>query len=153
MRNKCQQGEQNSQAIAKMALEWKNKVQSAQQGLEAFEMVKTYERIADSLQRANNHTQHVLGQYTDAKTNLDELTKRTDDLKNRNQELTAKLNDELEKKVNAESDYVKLNGQFTDLDSRHDIFSVKNQKLKIRFSLLIFKLQFKVQYVKINLKA
>jgi chromosome segregation ATPase len=129
LRNKCQQGEQNSQAIAKMALEWKNKVQSAQQGLEAFEMVKTYERIADSLQRANNHTQHVLGQYTDAKTNLDELTKRTDDLKNRNQELTAKLNDELEKKVNAESDYVKLNGQFTDLDSRHDIFSVKNQKL------------------------
>jgi chromosome segregation ATPase len=118
LKNKCQLAEQNSFNLYKMANDWKNKVLSAQQGLEAFEMVKSYERIADSLEQAHNHSKHVLDQYKDAKNNLDELSTQTDELKSRNEKLTAKLNQELEKKVKAESDYVRLNGQYSELDSR-----------------------------------
>lgn len=118
LKNKCQLAEQNSQNLYKMANEWKNKVLSAQQGLEAFEMVKSYERIADTLERAHNNSQHVLAQYKSAKENLDDLVNKTDELKSRNQALTTRLNDELEKKVKSESDYVRLNGQYTDLESK-----------------------------------
>lgn len=118
LKGKCHLAEQNSQSLYKMASEWRNKVLSAQQGLEAFEMVKSYERIADSLERAHNNSQHVFDKYTAAKASMDELSTKADELKNRNQALTTRLNDELEKKVKAESDYVRLNGQYTELESK-----------------------------------
>lgn len=118
LKGKCQLAEQNSQNLYKLANDWKNKVLSAQQGLEAFEMVKSYERLADSLERAHNNSQHVLGKYEEVKNNLDALTVQSDELKTRNQELTNRLNEELEKKVKAESDYVRLSGQYTELDSK-----------------------------------
>lgn len=119
LKSKCQLADQNAQSLFRMANDWKNQVLSAQQGLEAFEMVKSYERIADSLERAHNNSKHVLDQYTVAKNNLDELNSKTDELKSRNQDLTSQLNEELEKKVNAEADYVRLNGQYTELDSKY----------------------------------
>lgn len=81
-------------------------------------MVKSYERIADSLERAHNNSEHVLNEYKSAKEAADTLSSRTDELKNRNQALTTRLNDELEKKVKAESDYLRLNSQYTDLESK-----------------------------------
>jgi hypothetical protein len=118
LRQKCQLADQNSQSISKMANEWKMKVLKSQEGLEAFEMVKNYERIADTLNTAHNNSASLLKQYEEVKVNLDELNVKTDELKQNNQNIAEQLNEELEKKVQAESDYVRLNSEFNDLDRR-----------------------------------
>lgn len=118
LRQKCQQADLNSQSIYKQANDWRTKVLKSQEGLQAFEMVKNYEKIAEKINTAHQKSNKLLEQYSEAKQNLEELSSKTQDLKTRNQNLAEQLNEELEKKVQAESDYVRLNSEFNDFEKR-----------------------------------
>ena len=118
LKQKCQLAEQKAQSISSTGLKWQNKVLGSQNGLVAFEMAQVYEKIASTLNSAYDKSIDTLKKYSNASQSLDELIKKTEELKKRSDEVVKSSEAEASKKAKVEADYNSLNSAFGDLDKK-----------------------------------
>lgn len=118
LRQKCIQAEQKAQSLAQTGQNWRQRVLQMQSGLAAYEVVQTYENIANKLNEAHRQSTETLRKYQAAEIELEDLNKKADGLKETSERLSQDTSEQLNKRGKLESDYDQLNRLYQDLDRK-----------------------------------